>query len=107
MSGFLYNSLYRSATLYRDKPALIFNDAACLTFTQFLHCADCCAAFLQAQGLKSGDMIYAALGSTQDFCALIYGASRLHITVIPVSTKLKQEGIAHLLSSIEPKAVFL
>ncbi len=106
MGGFLYASLCRSAALYPDKPALVFNDAKSVTFRQFLDYTGSCASFLQAQGLQRGDMIYAALGSTLDFCALIYGAALLEITVIPVSTKLKQDGIEHLLSSIVPAAVF-
>ncbi len=106
MSSFLFTSLRQSADRFPERLALVFNDSESCTYTGLLQETAKCAAFLKREGLKQGDLIYAALGSTMNFCALIYAANYLGITVIPVSTKLKDDGIAHLLSSIAPKAVF-
>ena len=106
MSGFLFNSLRNSSKNYRDKLALIFNDNEQYSFYEFYTETWKFITYLKKLKLKKGDIIYLGLGTCIEFCCLLYAANYLGIVVIPISTKLKEEGFKHLVETIPLHCIF-
>lgn len=105
MSGFLYKSLFKSAHVFEDKLSLCFDTGANFSFKNFLNEVYKCINYLKAFSLKKGDIIFAAIGTKIEFCVLVYACNALDIIVVPISTKLKDDGIEHLLVTISPKII--
>lgn len=106
MSGFLYKSLYESALAYNQKICLSMKDDESLSFSHFFEDTNRCIEFIKSLSLKKGDIIFLALGTSREFCSLLYACNALGIVVVPVSTKIKADGLTSLLKTIQPKVVF-
>ena len=105
MPGYLYLSLAKTVESHPKKNLLIFSERT-LTSTQFFNEVKCCISFLIKSGFSKGDVIFNAMGTSIEFCVLLYAANALGIIVVPISTKIKTDEFQMLLGQLMPKVVF-
>lgn len=105
MSGFLFNSIKKSALTFGHKPALVFKNNS-YTFSEVYIETLKCINYLKSIDLKKGDIIFNALGTSIEFVALTYAANYLGAIVCPISTKIKELGFSNYLHQITPVAIF-
>ena len=101
----LASTLERNASLFPDKPALIFMDRA-TTYGQLDGAANQVANGLRALGIGPGDKVLLSCPNLPYFPILYYGILKAGAVVVPVNVLLKGNELVHPLRDSQAKAFF-
>lgn len=104
----LYMDLVCAEAKYNDNTAIVTHTGRHVTYSGFLKEVDQTACYLsRIHNIKKGDMIALILYNTIEFCSLLYAASKIGATVIPVSSKCHVNEWESLLKGLPIKIIFL
>ncbi|MGD8192174.1 long-chain-fatty-acid--CoA ligase [Brevibacillus ginsengisoli] len=104
MSWNLNENLKRSATMYPDRDAIIYNQEK-ITYAQLNHHVDKLAAGLISRGIRKGDRVALVLGNSLEFVSAYYGILRTGAVVVPINPIFSAREIEYILSNCEAQAV--
>lgn len=88
--------LRRSALRYPSKTAVV-GAARRFTFAEFDAVASCFAGVLHSRGLRKGDRVALLARNSWQFGALVFGAARIGVVVVPINFMLGSDEIAFIL----------
>lgn len=97
-----------TARLYPDQIALVVSQANIrLTWTDYAHRAQCCAAALRALGLQPGDRVGVWATNCLEWPLLQFGCALAGIVLVNVNPAYRAHELAYVLKKSEMKALFL
>ncbi|MFP3154845.1 acyl--CoA ligase [Lachnospiraceae bacterium ZAX-1] len=86
----IYADLYFTASKYPQKIAIVGDDDASYTYSQFLDMVKKFSQYLYYEKeIRKGDMVALIMRNTIEFCVSVYALAKLAAIVAPVSTKYK------------------
>ena len=98
----LWFNLQTSAQRYPDKPALVFFDRS-TSYAQLKEQAERVAAYLQSQGVRSGDRVVLLMQNCPQWIASYYGILRANAVVVPVNPMNRAEELKHYITDPDVK----
>jgi fatty-acyl-CoA synthase len=98
----LWFNLQTSAQRYPDKPALVFFDRS-TSYAQLKEQAERVAAYLQSQGVRSGDRVVLLMQNCPQWIASYYGIVRANAVVVPVNPMNRAEELKHYITDPDVK----
>jgi len=100
----LYADLYHTESKYPQKIAIIGDDHASYTYSQFLDMVKKFSQFLYfEEKIRKGDMVALIMRNTIEFCVSVYALAKLGALVVPVNTKFKPTEWKKLLDDLPIK----
>lgn len=101
LAGPTHTLLDRAVSARPDAPAVCDADGL-WSYAELGAAAAGWTRHLVRRGIRPGDRVLARLGTTRDFVALLFGASRAGAVLVPVGTAMKRYQLAQVLRDAEP-----
>jgi long-chain acyl-CoA synthetase len=103
----LFEVLQRTAEIYPDKEALIYEKTR-LTYKDFVEKTSDLAGNLQrSYQVKKGDRIALLVGNSIEFCMLVFAIAKIGAIIVPLNTKLKQKELEYMLTQCSARILIL
>jgi amino acid adenylation domain-containing protein len=102
----LHSLLDTAAERHAGRPAVRDRDGA-WTYAELAEASRGFACWLRRRGLRRGDRVLAGVRGSRNFVALMYGASRAGVIVVPVGRALKPFQLNGILRDAEPSLVLV
>lgn len=93
--------LERSAKLFPDRTALIYNDLT-ITYAELYRRAAAFSHMLEARGIKPRDRVLLLYENSIDFYSAYYGIVQCGAIIAPLNTFLKERELAHIIKDAQP-----
>lgn len=97
--------LSRTASLYPDRTAIIFDDET-ISYADLYAASGKVANLLVSRGVEPGDKVALSCPNLPHFTTIYYGILRAGATVVPLNVLLKGHEVAYHLADSEAKAYF-
>ena len=88
-----------------DKTALVYGDAATMTYREFADGADRVAAVLGHLGVGRGDAVAYLGENSPDLLQALFGAARAGAAFVPVNTRLAPAEVLHVLTDCHARVL--
>lgn len=96
----LFTNLEVSARRYPDKPAIIYYDTP-ITYAELLEEVEALAGYLQAQGVRKGEMVLLYMQNAPQFTIAYYAILRADAVVVPVNPMNQTAELEHYVTDTE------
>jgi fatty-acyl-CoA synthase len=100
------NFLRRSAHVFRDQPATIF-EGRVTTYGQMLRRVECLAGALRARGISDGDRVAVLLPNVPAMLELHYGVPGAGAVLVPINTRLGRSELGYILDHSGARILFV
>jgi fatty-acyl-CoA synthase len=96
--------LARSAEVYPDRPAIVWNDRS-WTYAAFARLVARFAGFLVGQGVASGDVVSVMASNRPEMLAAHYAVPMLGAVLNTINTRLDREAVSYILAHSQSRLV--
>ncbi len=103
-NNLIHHLLEESERLRPDNCAMVHGDTR-VSYSELNRDANRIARFLHDRGVTPGDRVVLLLENCREYLASYYGCLKAGGVAVPLNPELKPDGLAWLLSSVEPRVV--
>ncbi len=102
----VYDLLRRNAGLFKNKPAIIFEERE-TTFGELFKQVNCAAGWFDRSGIRKGDRVAVVSKNCPEFLALFGAIASSGAIMVPINFRLSVEEIGYNIENTRPVAVFV